>query len=86
MYDKSANKVMLCYATLIVIFISGPLGAGDIAWLKCWDLTKDESRQCRRFARFLISVQNSMYTQSNQLLFSLPSILIVPQPQKLLLV
>ena len=32
-----------------VICISNPLGAGytgDIAGLKCWDLTSDESQQC----------------------------------------
>ena len=38
-----------------VICVSGPLGAGntgDIAGLKCRDLTADESRQCRRCAGF----------------------------------
>ena len=41
-----------------VICVSGPLGTGDtedIAVLKCRDLTADASRQCRRFARVLIS-------------------------------
>ena len=41
-----------------VICVSGPLGAGDtgdIAGLKCRDLTADESRQCRRCAGVLIS-------------------------------
>ena len=41
-----------------VICVSGPLRAGDtgdIAGLKCRDLTADESRQCRRCAVVLIS-------------------------------
>ena len=41
-----------------VIWNPGPYGAADsvdIAGLKCWDLTSDESRQCRRCAGVLHS-------------------------------
>ena len=49
---------MDCKTYAPVICVSGPLGAwdtGDIAGLKCRDLTADESRQCRRCAGVLIS-------------------------------
>ena len=76
--DKSLYAPVIC--------IPGSLGAGDsgdIAGPKCRDLTFDESRQCRRCAKVLISRQNAnlchilttrgssvcTFAQSDQLLF-----------------
>ena len=57
---KVINKRSVCYAP--VICIPGSLGAGDsrdMTGPKCRNLTFDESRQCRRCARVLISRQNA---------------------------
>ena len=48
-----------------------PGDTGDIAGLKCRNLTSDVSRQCRECAVVLISRLNSLL-KSDQLSFSLP--------------
>ena len=53
---EHGNVVSMNYAP--VICIPGPLGSGDtgdIAGLKCRNLTSDVSRQCRGCAGVLIS-------------------------------
>ena len=61
MLIRGADKVGIrldSFSNAPVICVSSPLGAGDtgdIAGLKCRDLTADESRQCRRCAGVLIS-------------------------------
>ena len=57
------NEISYNYAPVICIL--GPLGAGDIAGLKCRNLTSDVSRQCRGCAAKIAK-------KSVQLSFSLP--------------
>ena len=62
-HGKLGKKV---YSNALVIWNSGPYGAGDsgnIAGLKCHDLTSNESWQCPRSARVFISCQNALHAE-----------------------
>ena len=55
---KSSSNAPIIWNPAPIIWNPGPYGAADsgaTAGLKCRDLTSDESRQCRRCARVLIS-------------------------------